>query len=132
MKGAFGNWSEPKRARASAAISKADSVGKKRAGLQAIQASSAGFYVLRQLSTHSSSDDDDGGDNSGVRRTNSTAGNRSSHNTAGSSRMDNSRTHNHIGKPDTQLRLLLLQRRLLSERSNAGRAQEVIQLPPMQ
>jgi hypothetical protein len=46
---------------------------------------------------------------------------------AGSSRMDN----NHIGKPDNQIRLRLLQRRPLSERLNAGRAQAVIQLPPM-
>jgi hypothetical protein len=44
--------------------------------------------------------------------------------------MDNS--HIHTGKPDNQLRLRPLQRQPLSERLNAGRAQEVIQLPPMQ
>ncbi len=42
--------------------------------------------------------------------------------------MDN----NHIRKPDNQLRFRLLQRRPLPERLNAGLAQEVIQLPPMQ
>ncbi len=87
---------------------------------------------LRQLSTDDSSDDDGGGDSSGAHCTNSTSAHCSSRSTdmAGSSRTDNSRSH--IGKPDNQLRLRLLQRQPLSERLNAGRAQEVIQLPPMQ
>ena len=88
-----------------------------------------GFGTLRQLSTDSS-DDDGGGDSSGVHWTNSTSAHCSSRSTdmAGSSRMDNS----HIGKPDNQLRRRLRQRQPLPERLNAGQAQEVIQLPPMQ
>ena len=91
-----------------------------------MQASSAIFMSLHQLNTDDSSDDG-GGDSIGAHCTNNTSAHCSSCSTdmAGSSRMDN----NHIGKPDNQIRLL--QRRPLSERLNAGRAQEVIQLPPM-
>lgn len=95
----------------------------------------SGFYLLRQLSTDDSSDDDGGGDSSGAHLTNSTSAHCSSRSTemVGSSRMDNSRSrtdNNHIGNPDTQIRLP--QRQPLSERLIAARAQEVIQLPPMQ
>ena len=94
-----------------------------------MQASSA-IYVLRQLSADSS-DDNGGGDSSGAHC--STIAQNSSRNMdmAGSSRMDNSRSCTD-NKPDNQTRLRLLQRRPLSERLNAGRAQKVIQLPPMQ
>lgn len=98
-----------------------------------MQASSA-VYVLRQLSADSS-DDNGGGDSSGAHWTNNTMAHCSSCNTdmGGSSRMDNSRMdNNRIGNPDNQTRLRFLQRRPLSERLNAGRAQKVIQLPPMQ
>jgi hypothetical protein len=97
-----------------------------------MQASSAVFMSLHQLSADSS-DDNGGGDSSGA-HCSMTAQNRSRNmDMAGSSRMDSSRMdNNHIGKPDNQIRLRLLQRRPLSERLNAGRAQKVIQLPPMQ
>jgi hypothetical protein len=93
-----------------------------------MQASSA-VYVLRQLSADSSGDDG-GGDSSGAHCTRCMTAQNSSRSldTVGSIHMDNY----HIGKPDNQLRLRLLQRQPLSERLNAGRAQEVIQLPPMQ
>ena len=94
-----------------------------------MQASSAVLISLRQLSTDDSSDDDDGsGDSIGVRWTSSMKAHRSSRSTdmAGSSHMDN----NHIRNPDKP-RLRLLQRRPLPERSNAGRAQKVTQLPSM-
>ena len=90
-----------------------------------MQASSA-VYVLRQLSADSS-DDNGGGDSSGAHCSMIAQNSSRNMDMAGSSRMDN----NHIGKPDNQTRLRLLQRRPLFERLNAGRAQEVIQLPPM-
>ena len=87
--------------------------------------------MLRQLSTDGSNDDDGSGDSSGVRWTSSmTADSSRSTDMAGSSHMDNSRMDNHIRNPDKP-RLQLLQRRPISERSNAGRAQKVTLLPPM-
>ena len=85
---------------------------------------------LHQLNTDDSSDDDGGGDSSGVRCSMTAQNSSRSTEMAGSSRMDYN--HNHIGKPDNQLRLRLLQRQPLSERLNAGQAQEIIQLSPMQ
>ena len=92
------------------------------------------FYMLRQLSTHSS-DDDGGGDSSGVRCSMTAQNSSRSTDTVGSSHMDNSRSctdNNHIGKLDNQIRLRLPLYLPRPERQNAGRAQEVIQLPPMQ
>lgn len=88
------------------------------------------FCVLRQLSTDGSSDDDGSDDSIGVRWTSSMMAQNSSRSTdtAGSSRMDNNRSH--IRNPDKP-RLRLLQRRPISEHSNVGRAQKVTQLPPM-
>ena len=97
-----------------------------------MQASSA-VYVLRQLSADSS-DDNGGGDSSGAHCSMIAQNSSRNMDMAGSSRMDNSRSctdNNHIGKPDNQTRLRLLQRRPLFERLNAGPTQEVIQLPPM-
>jgi hypothetical protein len=79
---------------------------------------------LHQLNTDDSSDAG-GGDSIGAHCSMTAQNSSRNMDMAGSSRMDN----NHIGKPDNQTRLL--QRRPLSERLNAGQAQEVIQLPPM-
>ena len=81
-----------------------------------------GLYILRQLSTDSSNDDGDGG-NSGVRWTNSTMAQNSSHSTdmVGSIHTDNSRIRN----PDSQFRSK-------SERQNAAPERKPIHLPPMQ
>ena len=84
---------------------------------------------LHQLNTDDSSDAG-GGDSIGAHCSMTAQNSSRNMDMAGSSRMDSSRMdNNHIGKPDNQTRLL--QRRPLSERLNAGRAQEVIQLPPM-
>ena len=98
-----------------------------------MQASPMDFVSYINFSADSSNDDDGSGDSSGVRWTSSMTAQNSSRSTdmAGSSHMDNSRMDNHIRNPDKP-RLRLLQRRPISERSNAGRAQKVTQLPPMQ
>ena len=79
---------------------------------------------LHQLNTDDSSDAG-GGDSIGAHCSMTAQNSSRNMDMAGSSRMDNNR----IGKPDNQTRLL--RRRPLSERLNAGRAQAVIQLPPM-
>jgi hypothetical protein len=91
--------------------------------------------MLRQLSTDSS-DDDGGGGNNGV-RCSMTAQN-SSRSSADSSYMENShsrmgiRIHIRIGRPEHPIQFQFRQFPLRPERQNAGRAQEVIQLPSMQ
>jgi hypothetical protein len=98
------------------------------------RASSVLLYMLRQLSTDSS-DDDGGGGNNGVRCSMTSQNSSRSMDMAGSNHMDNNRSrtdNNHIGKLDNQIRLRLPLYLPRPERQNAGRAQEVIQLPPMQ
>src|SRR6266478_1471455 len=95
---------------------------KKELAQNRFQASSSGFYILRQLSTDSNNDGGGGG-NSGVRWTNSMMAQNSSHSTdmVGSIHTDNSRIRN----PDSQFRPK-------SERQNAARERKPIHLPPMQ
>ncbi len=93
---------------------------KKELAQNRFQASSSGFYILRQLSTDSSNDDGGGG-NSGVRWTNSKADNSHNTDTVGSIHTDNSRSRN----PNSQFRPK-------SERQNAARERKPIHLPPMQ
>src|SRR6266446_7100228 len=99
-----------------------DISAKKELAQNRFQASSSGFYILRQLSTDSN-DDDGGGGNSGVRWTNSMTAQNGSHSTdmVGSIHMDNSRIRN----PDSQFRPT-------PERQNAARERKPIHLPPMQ
>ncbi len=95
---------------------------KKEPGPESLPSQLSGLYILRQLSTDSN-DDDGGGGNSGVRWTNSTMAQNSSHSTdmVGSIHTDNSRIRN----PDSQFRPK-------SERQNAARERKPIHLPPMQ
>ena len=118
-----------------------ESVGdhwKKKLAQNRFQASSSGFYILRQLSTQSGSNGADGGGNKpGVPQTSSMRVPHNSHSTdmVESIHTDNSRTRNPDSRtrnPDNQIRFQPPQHRLKSERQNAARESRQIHLPPMQ